>query len=180
MAEPSAELGFGGLPKDFPLSGANESAAGDQGSAPARGGVDVGKLVAGGFTVVSTSIAIVGGITGAVSRFLRNNPVPLLAALILSVAAVGISLAGTQLVTAGAGNRTSGKRAGSTGPATTTVDLAEVDLAAWEADGEEADGRDSAEADRSRDGLAASEAEALAIPMELAAGWPVSDRPDDY
>ncbi|MGN6793974.1 MAG: hypothetical protein ACTHJW_16425 [Streptosporangiaceae bacterium] len=67
---------------------------------PARGGIDVGKLVAGGFTVVSTSIAIVGGITGAVSRFLRNNPIPLLAALILSVAAVGVSLAGSQLAMA--------------------------------------------------------------------------------
>ena len=79
------------------MSGPNGSAPEDQGSAPAQGGFDIGKLVAGGFTVVSTAIAIVGGITGAVSRFLRNNPIPLLAALILSMAAVGVSLAGSQL-----------------------------------------------------------------------------------
>jgi hypothetical protein len=79
---------------------------------PSRSGVDVGKLVAGGFTVVSTSIAIVGGITGAVSRFLRNNPIPLLAALILSVAAVGVSLAGSQLAMASMNARPRGTRAG--------------------------------------------------------------------
>src|SRR5690348_6137944 len=79
---------------------------------PSRGGLDVGKLVAGGFTVVSTSIAIVGGITGAVSRFLRNNPIPLLAALILSVAAVGVSLAGSELAMASMNARPRGKRAG--------------------------------------------------------------------
>jgi hypothetical protein len=87
----------------------------EQGTAatPARGGVDVGKLVAGGLTVVTTSIAIVGGVTGAVSRFLRNNPGPLLAAVILSVLAVGISLAGSQLAMANPGTRPSGRRAGS-------------------------------------------------------------------
>jgi hypothetical protein len=79
----------------------------------ARSGVDIGKLVAGGFTVVSTSIAIVGGITGAVSRFLRNNPIPLLAALILSVAAVGVSLAGSQLAMADLSARSSRAPAGS-------------------------------------------------------------------
>jgi hypothetical protein len=84
--------------------------------AEARAGVDVGKLVAGGFTVVSTSIAIVGGITGAVSRFLRNYPIPLLAALILSVAAVGVSLAGSQLAMANLGGRAG--RAGSTAAGT--------------------------------------------------------------
>lgn len=76
-------------------------------------GADIGKLVAGGFTVISTSIAIVGGITGAVSRFLRNNPIPLLAALVLSVAAVGVSLVGSQLVMANLGAKSSGVPAGS-------------------------------------------------------------------
>jgi hypothetical protein len=52
--------------------------------------IDIGKLLAGGFTVVSTLIAIVGGITGAASRFLRNNPGALIAAVALSVFAVGV------------------------------------------------------------------------------------------
>jgi hypothetical protein len=75
-------------------------------SSPA-GGIDIGKLLAGGFTVVSTLIAIVGSITGAASRFLRNNPGALIAAVALSVFAVGVSLAGSHW-----GSSASGKHAG--------------------------------------------------------------------
>ena len=115
---------------ELPTSAETES-PGEQGTAatPARGGVDVGKLVAGGFTVVTTAIAIVGGITGAVSRFLRNNPGPLLAALILSVAAVGISLAGSQLAMAGPGARRGGTPAGSKDFESDTDILGAVDAA---------------------------------------------------
>jgi hypothetical protein len=104
---------------------------GEQGTAaaPARGGADVGKLVAGGLTVVTTSIAIVGGVTGAVSRFLRNNPGPLLAAVILSVLAVGISLAGSQLAMANPGTRPSGRRVGSKDFESDTDILGAVDAA---------------------------------------------------
>lgn len=66
-----------------------------QGEPSPSAGIDIGKLLAGGFTVVSTLIAIVGSITGAASRFLRNNPGALIAAVALSVFAVGVSLAGS-------------------------------------------------------------------------------------
>jgi hypothetical protein len=64
-----------------------------QGEPSPSAGIDIGKLLAGGFTVVSTLIAIVGSITGAASRFLRNSPGALIAAVALSVFAVGVSLA---------------------------------------------------------------------------------------
>ena len=66
-----------------------------QGEPSPAAGIDIGKLLAGGFTVVSTLIAIVGSITGAASRFLRNNPGALITAVALSVFAVGVSLAGS-------------------------------------------------------------------------------------
>jgi hypothetical protein len=62
-------------------------------------GVDVAKLVAGGFAVVTTATTIVGGLTGGVARFVRNDPDRLDEVLFWTLLAIGVALLASQVRT---------------------------------------------------------------------------------
>lgn len=62
-------------------------------------GTDVARLVAGGFAVVTTATTIVGGLTGGVARFVRNDPDRLDGVLLWTLAAIGVALLASQVST---------------------------------------------------------------------------------
>lgn len=69
----------------------------NNGGGSSVGGIDVGKLVAGGFTLVAGVTAIAGSATGAAGRFLRNDPGAIVWSVILSLIAIGLALIASQL-----------------------------------------------------------------------------------
>ena len=69
----------------------------NNGGGSSVGGIDVGKLVAGGFTLVAGVTAIAGSATGAAGRFLRNDPAAIVWSVVLSLIAVGLALIASQL-----------------------------------------------------------------------------------
>lgn len=71
--------------------------ANDNGKKQNGNQIDIGKLAAGGFAVVAAAIALVGGATGAASRFLRNNSGAVIWSVILSLIAVGMALLASQI-----------------------------------------------------------------------------------
>lgn len=69
----------------------------DNGGGSSVGGIDVGKLVAGGFTLAAGVTAIAGSATGAAGRFLRNDPAAIVWSVVLSLIAIGLALIASQL-----------------------------------------------------------------------------------
>jgi hypothetical protein len=59
--------------------------------------IDVGKLVEGGFAVVTAAAGIVGGLTGGVARFVRNDSVRIYWSLGFVLLAILVALAASQI-----------------------------------------------------------------------------------